>query len=258
MPNESDKYVPLSRDKKQPSPLGTSIFVGLRAADAVLQFSILQRGWGSQLIQSLGGSVVPFATARDPTLAYLGLGPYPAILSALALGSSTKHIAWVLGISEMEMTPPAALLIGVFNSVFNTLNTMFSLWNLTSAAPQMASKSASIKDVVTSSPTLMLGLGLYTVGIITEFASEVDRKRFKDKPENKGKPYGGGLWSWATNVNYGGYTLWRAGYAVSAAGLPWGLVVGGWFFYDFTSRAIPSLDKYCTEKVRLSVPLVCR
>lgn len=36
----------------------------------------------------------------------------------------------------------------------------------------------------------MVGLGLYTVGMITGIASEVDRKN-KDKP-NKGKPYGGG------------------------------------------------------------------
>ena len=237
-----------SREKK-PSPLGTSIFVGLRAADTVLQYSILQRGWGSQLIQSLGGSVVPFATPRDPAVAYFGLGPYPAILSALALGASTKHVAWILGISEQEMTAPAACMIGIFNTVLNTLNTMFSIWTITSAAPQMATQSASITDVITSSPTLMVGLGLFTVGLVTETASEVDRLWFKSKPENKGKPYGGGLWSWATNINYGGYMLWRAGYAMCAAGLPWGALVGGFFFYDFTSRAIPSLDKYCTDKV---------
>ena len=243
-----------SREKKS-SPFGTSIFIGLRAADTVFQYSILQRGWGSQLIQSLGGSVVPFATPRSPALAYFGLGPYPAILSALALGSFTKHIVWILGISEQEMTPVAALMIGVINTAINTLNTMLSLWSLTSAAPQMATQSASIKDVVSSSPTLMLGLGLYSVGIITEFVFEADRKRFKDKPENKGKPYGGGLWSWATNINYGGYTLWRAGYAVAAAGLPWGAVTGAFFFYDLTTRAIPSLDKYCTERVCLFATL---
>lgn len=90
--------------EKRPSPLGTSIFVGLRAADTVLQYSILQRGWGSQVIQSLGGSVIPFATPRDPALAYFGLSPYPAIISALALGASTKHVAWILGISEQEMS----------------------------------------------------------------------------------------------------------------------------------------------------------
>ena len=252
MPAEPKDFDHQSREKK-PSPLGTSIFVGLRAADTVLQYSILQRGWGSQVIQALGGSVVPFATPRDPALAYFGLGPYPAILSALALGASTKHVAYTLGISEQEMTPSAALMIAAFNTAFNTLNTMFSLWTLTSAAPQMATQSASITDVITSSPTLMLGLGLYTVGIITESAAEVDRKIFKDKPENEGKPYGGGLWSWATNINYGGYTLWRVGYAVSTAGLPWGAVVGAFFFYDFTTRAIPLMDRYCTKKVNLSV-----
>ncbi|CAF9915678.1 MAG: hypothetical protein ALECFALPRED_010300 [Alectoria fallacina] len=247
MPAEPKDWVEQSR-KKGPSPLGTSIFVGLRAADAVLQFSILQRGWGSQIIESLGGTVVPFATPRDPALAYFGLGPYPAIISALALGASMKHVAYTVGISEQEMTPKFSLVVGAFNTVVNTLNTMLSIWTFTSAAPQLATQSASIQDVVTSSPTLMLGLGLYTVGIVTELASEVDRQRFKRKPENKGKPYGGGLWSWATNINYGGYTLWRAGYAVSAAGYFWGAAVGAFFFYDFASRAIPSLDRYCTEK----------
>ena len=247
MPSEPKDFSFQSREKKS-SPLGTSVFVGLRAADTVLQYSILQRGWGSQLIKALGGSVVPFTAPRDPALAYFGLGPYPAILSAIALGSFTKHIVWIFGISEQEMTPTAALVIGVVNITINTLSTILSIWTVTSAAPQMATQSASIKDVITSSPTLAFGLGLYSAGILTELASELDRKRFKVRPENKGKPYGGGLWSWATNINYGGFTLWRAGYATSAGGLPWGLAIGALFFYDFTSRAIPSLDKYCTEK----------
>ena len=156
------------------------------------------------------------------------------------------------------MTPRLGLVVGFFNSVGNTLCTLLALWTVTSAAPQMATRSASIKDVVTSSPTLMLGLGLYTVGIFTEFGSELDRKRFKDKPENKGKPYGGGLWSWATNINYGGYTLWKAGYAVVAAGLPWGVAVGAWSSYEFATRIIPSMDEYCTEKVCLSMALIRR
>ena len=200
--------------------------------------------------------MVPFATPRDPALAYFGLGPYPAILSAMALGATAKHLVYTLYISEQEITPVFGLMVGGVNIAVNTLNTMLSLWTLTSAAPQMTTQSASLTDVITSSPTLMLGLGLYAVGMITEFASEVDRKRFKDKPENKGKPYGGGLWSWATNINYGGFTLWRAGYAISAAGLPWGAFVGAFFFYDFTSRAIPSMDKYLTERVRVSVFLL--
>ena len=116
-----------TKREKKTFPLGISIFVGLRAPDTVLQSSILQRGWGSQFIQALGGSVVPFATAYDPALAYFALGPYPAILSALVLGASTKNVAWILGISEQEMTVPAALMIGTFNTVFKALNTTFSL-----------------------------------------------------------------------------------------------------------------------------------
>lgn len=248
--NRESKVVDyVDRSNKDPSPLAKSVFVGLRAADAALQFSILQRGWGISLIQALGGSVVPFAVPRDPSVAFFGLGPYPAIMSVLAAGSSVKHIIHTVGIGETAMSPGAAIAIALLNTISNTLNTLFSIWSVTSAAPQMATQSASLTDVITSSPTLMFGLGLYTVGICTELVSEIQRKRFKDKPENKGKPYGGGLFGLATNINYGGYTLWRAGYAVAAAGLPWGVFVGAFAFYDFTTRAIPALDQYCTERV---------
>ena len=105
---------------------------------------------------------------------------------------------------------------------------------------------------LSSSPTFLLGVGMYAVGMLTEVISEFQRKAFKADPANKGKPYGGGLFSLATNINYGGYTVWRAGYAITAAGLPWGAVVGGWFFYDFATRGVPVLDQYCTERVSLS------
>ena len=253
-----------SREKK-PSPLGTAIFVGLRAADAVLQYQILQQGWGQQLVSTLGGAPVPFAAPRDPTLAYFGLGPYPALMSALALGSSVKHISWILGVSEQEMPPAAAVLIAAFNTVLNTSNTLLSCWALTSQAPQMETQSTTMYDMITASPVLAIGLGLYTVGITTEMVAEVQRKMFKSDPKNEGKPYGGGLWSLATNINYGGYTLWRTGAALSAAGPMWGIIIGAFFFYDFTRRAIPSLDAFCTEKVSplnafndLTNLLICR
>ena len=248
--NQESKVVDyVDRSNKDPSPLGRSIFVGLRAADAVLQFSILQRGWGTSLIQRLGGSVIPFATPRDASVAFFGLGPYPAVMAALAAGSSVKQIIYMVGVCETALSPQMATIIGVFNTVLNTSNTLFSIWSVTSAAPQLATQSASLTDVITSSPSLMFGLGLYTVGICTELVSEIQRKMFKDKPENKGKPYGGGLFGLATNINYGGYTLWRTGYAVAAAGLPWGALVGAFFFYDFSARAIPVLDQYCTDRV---------
>jgi len=91
---------------------------------------------------------------------------------------------------------------------------------------------------------------------VTELVSEIQRKAFEDNPQNKGKPYGGGQFGLATNVNYGGYTLWRAGYACVAAGPVWDLIVGGSFAWDFTQRAIPSVDQYFTEKASPARPLL--
>lgn len=234
-----------SREKK-PSPLGTTLFVGLRAADAALQYSLLRQGWAANAVSFLGGQAIPTIG-----LGPLGLTPYGAVLSSLAVGASFKHVLWRLAIAEQEMKPGAAVLIGAFNTVFNGANTLLSAWALSSAAPTNLPPSASISEVLLSSPAVLAGVGLFAVGIVTELYSEFQRKWFKSKPKNKGKPYGGGLWSLATNINYGGYTLWRTGYAMAAAGPFWGLFVGSFFFYDFSSRAIPVLDRYCAKKVCL-------
>ncbi len=59
------------------------------------------------------------------------------------------------------MTPGAAAIIGVFNTVFNTANTLLSLWSVTSAAPNMAmGEMSTLTEVIISSPSVMLGLGL--------------------------------------------------------------------------------------------------
>lgn len=228
---------------KASSPLGTAIFLGLRSADVALQYSIFHTGWGAKLIQTLGGAAVP-----QTGQLYLGLTPYAAVLTALAVGTTLKNTVWITTISEQEMTPLAASIIGGWNTVHNTFNSLLSIWTVTSMAPSIAS-AETIADVCLASPTVSLGIGLYAVGMATELFSEIQRKRFKDNPDNRGKPYGGGLFSLATNINYGGYTLWRCGYAIASAGLPWGLLIAGFFAYDFTTRAIPEMDDYCTQKV---------
>lgn len=233
-----------SRVKKS-SPLGSAIFVGLRTADVALQYSIFHAGWGAQLIQRLGGNVVPLIGRQ-----YLGLAPYAAIMTTFAAGSAFKQNFYLLALGEQEMKPPAAVIISAFNTVINSVNSLLALWAVTSMAPVMDSPSATIVDVCLASPLLSIGVGLFAVGIFTELFSEIQRRLFKRDPANKGKPYGGGLFSLATNINYGGFTIWRTGYAIAAAGFPFGLVVGSFFAYDFITRAIPELDDYCTKRVR--------
>lgn len=248
---EDPKFRGLVSRVKRSSPLGSTIFVGLRAADIALQYTILHSAWGVDLIQSLGGNIITIAGKS-----YLGLNPYAAILTTMTISSAVKQDLWAIFISEQEMRPSSAMIIAFFNTVSNSLNSLLSLWALSSVAPSIASPSASILDVCRASPPLTFGVTLFAVGIFTELVSEVQRKIFKDNPANKGKPYGGGLFSIATHINYGGYTLWRAGYAIAAAGLPWGAFVGGLSIYEFVSRIIPSLDDYCTQKVRYNLFLL--
>ncbi len=115
----------------------------------------------------------------------------------MSIGSALKQIIWILYISNEPMYPGGASMICAFNTVFNSINSLLATASLPHQyLPQQ----------------VYLGGAMYLVGIFLELVSELQRKRFKDDPANKGKPYAGGLFSLARSINYGGYTLWRGGY----------------------------------------------
>lgn len=95
---------------------------------------------------------------------------------------------------------------------------------------------------------MYIGAAMFVIGILVEPIAEVQRKQFKDDPKNQGKPYAGGLFGLARSINYGAYTIWRAGFALAAGGPVWAAVVGGFFFWDFSTRAIPVMEEYCTKR----------
>ncbi|KAL9015341.1 MAG: hypothetical protein Q9173_000051, partial [Seirophora scorigena] len=175
----------LALREKRPSPLGSTLFVGLRAADAVLQYHLLRQGWAHVAISALNGSTVP-TTAAGP----FGLTPYGTIISSLAVGASLKQGIWQTFISEQEMKPAAAVAIAAFNTLFNTANTLLSAWAWSSAAPTHLPPSASMADALLAAPALMAGVALFGVGIATELGAEIQRMRFKARPQNRGKPMG--------------------------------------------------------------------
>jgi protein-S-isoprenylcysteine O-methyltransferase Ste14 len=233
----------LSRVKKS-SPLGTTIFVGLRLLDPLLQHAILARNLGSALIHRLGAqTIAEGAPLNDIT----SLSPYRVVLLSMAIGSSVKQIFWILSISQEEFTPKIAFPIASFNTLFNSANSLLFICASTSAS---GTGGQGFSEPGFPSTALVVGAGSYLVGMILETASEVQRKRFKKDPQNEGKNYSGGLFSLARHINYGGYTLWRAGYALASGGWIWGAIIGGLFFYDFANRGIPILDYYCQQRVR--------
>ncbi|KAF2021087.1 hypothetical protein BU24DRAFT_14582 [Aaosphaeria arxii CBS 175.79] len=238
---DSKKRDLISRGDKTSTPVGKAAFALLRALDPVFQYSVLKYGVGTGLLHRVGLRTLPPGLPAHTGIALidgLQLSPYRLVLVGMAVGSAIKHDIWISALSEEPMSIQNAFIIGVFNLVMNSLNSYAFLASITSAS----------QESTFPQPALLVGSALYTTGIFTELIAEIQRKRFKSDPANKGKPYTGGLWSLARHINYGAYTFWRAGYAAAAGGWVWGAVVGAFFFSDFATRAVPILNEYCAKR----------
>lgn len=241
----------VSRGSKKPSPYPTTTFIGLRILDPILQYSILANSTLSPVLVTIN---LPPHAYIAPTLTIsnvsTNLTPHGLILLLMATGSSLKQIYWVGAVSEEEMLWNAAVGVPVFNTVLNTVNTLLSTTQLLSCDHYYDPHLGVVEQLgqVLSVPRIAVGVSLYVLGMGIETVAEVQRRNFKRKAENKGKVFKGGLFQLARHINYGGYTLWRTGFAIAGGGWIWGATVFGWFAGDFSSRAVPVLDEYCEEK----------
>lgn len=227
---------------KGQSPLGTSTMVGLRTLDVFIQYGIIAHGLADPLLTLLGASSVVSAAP----LVALGLPLKPLLVLAMAAGSALKQDYWAVFVAKEQMLVGSAVLISLFNTVFNSLNSIFALTAAASHfAPSFLTQSSNMHEI---SPMFAIGVAAYVVGILTETISEVQRRNFKDDTKNAGKPFTSGLFSLARHINYGGYTTWRTGYALASGGWIWATFVGSFFSYDFLTRGIPVLDEYCTTR----------
>ena len=226
---ETEKFDLIKRGQKSTNYLGTATFFGLRAADPFLQYNILKHDLSSSVIERVGGTTLP----RGPPLItntpfdQVGLSPYRSILLLMSVGSMVKQNFHLLAIMQEEMPPRSGAAVGVFNAVFNSINSLLFVCSQT---------SASVNGEHFPQTPLIVGASMYAVGLFVELFSEVQRARFKKDPANKGKVYTGGLFGVSRHINYFGYTMWRTGYALAAGGWVWGATVTAWFTYDFTQR----------------------
>ncbi|KAI9767950.1 MAG: hypothetical protein M1839_004302 [Geoglossum umbratile] len=246
-PKESPEKTPKGASKltdyvsrvKGPSPFGTALFTGLRLLDPLLQYAIMTRGLGSSLIRLCGAGTVPLAATTN----VLGLAPYQTVMLSLAAGSTISETFWLLYISEQEMPAEQAVFIAAFNTAANSLSTLLSMCTVTSVMNQYGDWKSLLHC-----PPVVFGTALYVGGVLLQTVSEIQRKKFKENPANKGKPYGGGLFALASHINYGGFTIWRTGQAMVSAGWAFAAFSNAWFIYDFLTRAVPVLDGYCEQK----------
>ncbi|KAK3701896.1 hypothetical protein LTR37_015207 [Vermiconidia calcicola] len=228
----------LQTRKKGPSVPGRIAFTALRLLDLPWQYYLLKSGLGINILQRIGLTPLPQHSSIQ-TFLISGLNPYHTLILILAIGSSSKQIYWNHQINEQRFPFKFAVVVAVYNTVLNTLNALLSLWTPTSQQPGFYHLPPA---------AIFLGLSLYLLGLTLEWVSEIQRSNFKADPKNAGKPFSGGLFGYARNINYGGYALWRMGYSLCCGGLVWASVVGMWLVGDFVARAIPDMDAYCAQR----------
>ncbi|KAI4804941.1 hypothetical protein E4T44_11360, partial [Aureobasidium sp. EXF-8845] len=140
--------------KKGVSVVGNALFTFLRLADLPLQYYILSSGLGLRLVQKLGGTTISKAVT-SPTTA-TGLSPYHSLVFGLAIGSAAKQIYWCLGVADNKFDPGFSTMIAAYNTVLNTLNTLLTLWAVTSNHPAIA---GTWTELLTSRPSIAIGAG---------------------------------------------------------------------------------------------------
>jgi len=232
---EPKKFDMINRGSYGSDMLGNVLMVGLRALDPWLQRQMLLKSPLSSLTSILGLRAPGPPIIGGAPLSSTGLTPFQTVIWAMSIGSAAKHILWKLVVAKEPVYPSAAVGICVFNTIFNSLNTL--------------AYNASGENPAYFPPwSVYIGTALYISGILTETISEIQRSIFKNDPKSDGKVYTGGLFLIVRHVSYTGYSMWRAGYAMAAGGPIWGIFVGGWFLRDFSMRAIPLLDEYMAKK----------
>lgn len=92
------------RGKREPTLVGRSLFVGLRALDPLLQYSILLNAPLSTFLPKLNVPA-PAAPPNSPIVPATGLGPVQSVLWFMSIGGAVKQIFHMVFISNERMLP---------------------------------------------------------------------------------------------------------------------------------------------------------
>ena len=92
-----------------------------------------------------------------------------------------------------------------------------------------------------------LGVLLFIIGSYFNTYSEIQRKRFKNNPNNKGKLYTQGLFQYARHINYFGDVFWVTGWAIITHNL-WAGIIPIMLTLGFIFFNIPELSNYLEKK----------
>lgn len=241
----------INRGNYRQSLGGNLVWVGYRAIDPFFQYQLLAKGWGTALLSRLGMGIAPGAAGPlaqiggSTTSLAPGAATRSSLLTMFIIGAG-KHIYWKLALQGEYFPASQAFIVGSTNLIMDSLASIWLLWTQTSTTlgPQVSIPLTSY----TVPLQMLIGGAMFLVGASVETISEIQRKRFKKNPANKGKIIRSGLWKLARHINYGGYLLWRSGVWFASGSFGASIFLAGFLLYDFSNVSIKGMDAYMTKK----------
>ena len=193
----------------------------------------------------------------------------PRLTVMIAHSVSVALIVWLLltgyiGLPEMfaQATPERRLMIAAFAIIY-LIRTLFGMqvllkrrfswleavivFTIFSSSHAIFAGLALMNPQPLSATTLVLALALFAIGSYLNTASEYQRYRWKQRPENHGHVHTGGLFGFATHINYFGDAVMFSGYAM-ATGSPFAFLIPLYMTAGFVFQHIPQLDARMSEK----------
>jgi len=182
-----------------------------------------------------------------PTMTSTAAGENKTTVSLLLLGMVTvgamRQAFWITCINLNEWNWELSIVVAIGNNWCDWTHAKCLLKRLAESESSDDDNNNGMIDSLTT----CVGVTIFVIGSFLETHSEIQRRRFKDDPNNKGKLYTGGLFAHARHINYLGYILWRMGLGFVSAP-PFTLSYGLYHAVDFYVRAIPLLQNHMQSK----------
>ena len=141
-----------------------------------------------------------------------------------------RHWLWATKINLNDWTWELAVTVAAFNFWFDWTH-----------AQNLLRRPRPLNAVACA------GAACFVAGTAIESVSELQRAAFKRRTAPRSRLYTRGLFRFATNINYLGYILWRAGIGLVSAP-PHTLAYALYHAVDFRLRAIPLLHAHMHAK----------
>ena len=130
--------------------------------------------------------------------------------------------------------------------------TIQGLWVLLTAAAALAVITGGVREPL--GVIGIVGITIWSIGILIEIASDRQKSNFRSDPDNKGKFINTGLWAWSRHPNYFGEIVLWTGMAIVAVpvlqGWQWITLISPVFVTFLLTRVsgVPLLEEKADQR----------